>query len=280
MRYSRFKRLKITDRKRGKHRDILKKISSETTEKCRTGAILLVGGVGHDDLMVRQAQAHLRFDRCVSAWSHAAIILEWPEGASPKNVIGAEVALMPMNGEAQLPECNGVTLFTLDRYMDDKRYPNLGLCVLPMGSADKAGEPMKKCKKTIMDSATKPLALTDRFPLWEQIGAWKNFVHGNQRNPLKEQIPHPGASFCEAVYRSAGLDPSSSATDQHSCPEVLWSSLLYWYNSVDRRKETLRVYRHRQDNVGGPRLPEPCEDLKKDLQRLRRRKSTKRRKRA
>src|SRR5687767_11784622 len=81
----------------------------------RTGSLLLVGGSSPHDLAVRHAQSVLRWDRLPSYWSHAAIILDWPESASPQQVLGVEVALNPEVAGEQVPERNGATLFRLSR---------------------------------------------------------------------------------------------------------------------------------------------------------------------
>lgn len=267
MRYSESKRLDVKDIQRTGPAAAMKKAASETTADERCGALLLVGGTSHGDLAVREAQAPLRLDRRASLWSHAAIILDWRDGAAPGEAIGIEVSLAPGEPHHQLPERNGATFFRLERYLDAARYPNLALAILKDSESEKPGV-AKARRSKLVEAALHPEREHMRFPLFEWLGEWHSHIHGRAPNPLLHQTPHPGAAFCEAVYRTAGLDPASSATDLNTCPEVIWSSLLYWYGCMSPEQGRLCVYRRRGDPYGGRRHPGKPPPLRREFSRL------------
>ena len=210
-----------------RHDEFFERIAEQSSEADRVGGVLLVGGTTAADLAVRQAQSHLRFDRLPSDWSHAAIVLSWPDGARLDQVIGAEVALSPEDDAQQVPERNGVTLFRLARYRNHVRYPNLAF-----GTRRAAGA--EERKQTAVDAVLHPLRDRARYPLWEWLGAWKAFVHGSRDNPLVSHLAHPGAALCDYAYAAAGLDITPGAEAPDTSPETLWSTLLYWYPHLDR----------------------------------------------
>jgi hypothetical protein len=256
MRYSNHKKLPTVDLDAKSPREFFEDVMTSTKADEREGALLLVGGRRHSDLLVRQAQAPLRLDRLLSAWSHAAIILHWPDKATPSSVLGAEVTLNPESGHEQLPEHNGVTFFALDRYLESDKFPNLAIAILKNCEEEKDRKRIDAIRACIRKAALAPAVDQVRFPLFDWLGSWQAYAFGSAPNPLLNHIPHPGAAFCESVYRAAGLDPTSSATDLNTCPEVIWSSLLYWYGCLHSDKDGLRVFRHRTDSQGQQRYPE------------------------
>lgn len=230
MRYSDHPKFKIQDvhgeqrpPARGfRHDDFFEQIAAGSSAQDREGGVLLVGGTSAADLAVRQAQSSLRLDRQPSSWSHAAIILSWPDGARLDQVLGAEVALRPEEPDLQVPERNGVTLFRLSRYRNHVRFPNLAFGTLRAAGAERR-------KQAIVEAVLHPMRDRLRYPLFEWLGAWQAHVHGSRDNPLGSHLAHPGAALCDYAYASAGLDITPGADAPDTCPEMLWSTLLYWY---------------------------------------------------
>lgn len=221
--------------RRWRHQPLLEAVAGATKAADRRGGILFVGGVQASDLLVRSAQAPLRLDRTPSRWSHAAVILEWPDGARPDQILGIECSLDPQADEPQVPERNGVTLFRLSRYMNAQRHPNLGFATVRLGKVVKgkkdAGVVVSaETKERLVARALRPSDDRARFPLWQWLGAWQAFAHGSGDDPLARGAAHPGAAFCQYVYEGIGLDLTPGATTPDTCPETLWSTMLYWYD--------------------------------------------------
>lgn len=254
MRFSHSDRLPIKQFDKKSPKQFFEAVTKATKPEERAGTLLLVGGRRHSDLMVRQSQATLRLDRMLSPWSQAAVILDWPDTDNPHDVIGLEVSLTPASPLDHLPERNGVSIFRLAEYMDDDQFPNMAAAILHNTKA-KDLEHVQGKRDAIRNAALHPAEEQMRFPLFDWIGEWQNYVYGAQSNPLLRQIPHPGAAFCEQVFRSANLDPTASATNLNTCPEVIWSSLLYWYGCLHQDKGGLVVFSRRSDSHGQKRHP-------------------------
>lgn len=256
MRYSKNPKFAITDvhaeqrrPPRGlRHDEFFTSIAKDSSAADRVGGVLLVGGVSAEDLLVRQAQAHLRLDRLPSHWSHAAIILSWPDGARLDQVVGAEVALSPENPDQQVPERNGVTLFRLGQYRNHLRYPNLAF-----GTQRATGAGSRK--QQVVDAVLQPMQDRVRYPLWEWLGAWKAFAHGARDNPLVSHLAHPGAALCDYAYAAAGLDITPGADAPDTCPEMLWSTLLYWYPRLEQ-PDAARPDKEKAKAQRGAKVPE------------------------
>jgi hypothetical protein len=195
------------------------------------------------DRAVRVAQSELRFDREASLWSHAALILEWPDGAGPGDVVGAEVSLDPSDSREQLPERNGVTLFRLSRYLDRTRYPHLAFATFGVPAADEkastvtaaqATAAITELKSKIRDAALEPNRERLRYPFWDWIGPWSRWVFTphDGPSPLSQGIAHPGAAFCECAFEAARFDLTPGATAPSTCPEVLWATAIHWHDKI------------------------------------------------
>jgi hypothetical protein len=232
---------------RASHSGLLRDVAAATRPEERVGALVFVGGSHACDLPVKWAQVVLRLDRTPSLWSHVALVLDWPAGAAAEAITGIEVTLDPVEREVQVPDRNGATLFRLSRYLDAARYPSLaiGIVKLPEASkkpaADKTAMPGEEvppprdaaCRREdLKKAATDPIRSVQRFPLWDWLGHWERHVRAGGSNPLLEHVPHPAAAFCEYVYEAAGLDLTPGATAPTSCPELLWSTLLHWTESI------------------------------------------------
>ncbi|MEQ8763921.1 MAG: hypothetical protein RL885_08340 [Planctomycetota bacterium] len=275
IRYSHLPKNKVTHPKKTAT-DLFVKIKDDTKAIDRKAGILLIGGTSARDLVVRQAQSLLRFDRLPSYWSHAALILDWPDTAEPKDVIGAEVCLEPGDPTLQVPERNGVTFFRLDQYLDRDPFPNLAFGTLCLKEPKKQESKKKKGKSTdeahvkanrddldpevlkgkVVQAALNPCQDRMRFPLWEWLGQWQSFVHsaGNE-NPILQGIAHPGAAFCEYAYQAAGIDVTPGATAPNASPEHLWNAQIRWSQAWVSGGATVRVWAVTRKDVAPTRVP-------------------------
>jgi hypothetical protein len=228
-------------------RDFFAKIATETAPDDRRGAILLVGGSDFRSTAVRRAQAPLRFDLHTSYWSHAALLTEWPS-TDPATAKGVEATLDLVSGSQHQPGDNGVTLFTLARYLDDAAYPNL--CVALIAGAPPTSGPTDLpavdpgWRDAVIAAATQPNGGRPQFTFYNWIADWLRYVMlpYTTPNPLNEGIPHPGAAFIDYVTSVAGLDLTPGATSPSTAPEHLWATFLHWHAHVGERWGTLKVY--------------------------------------
>ncbi len=251
MRYSAAKRFEITKvRKEATADEFFAIIAKATSAEDRRGGVLLVGGVSPRDLAVRQAQAQLRLDRLPSYWSHAALVLDWRDGAKPDAVVGAEVTLDPPEPVKQVPERNGVTLFRLAHYVDRERYPNLAFGTI-------RNPKDKELKNKIQQAALEPNRDRLRYRLWDWLGAWASYTYapGATADPIATNVPLPGAAFCEYAYEAAGLDLTPGATAPNACPELLWTTLLYWYDRIGPQVGQVAAWSLVQDDESPTRNP-------------------------
>lgn len=218
------------------------------------GAILLVGARDTLALALRRAQGVLRFDQRPSKWSHAALIVRWQSdvGASA----GVEVTLDPLERERQVPERNGVTPFTLARYFDEQRYPNVALLSFELEAPERVPglestlqSPAER-RALVLETALTPVKDRERFPLWDMLGAWARhaYLPYTTPNPLLEGIPLPGAALCEYAYEAAGIDLTPGATANHNCPEVLYATAKHWADGVAQtQRARVRQYSLERD---------------------------------
>ncbi|MCU0867456.1 MAG: hypothetical protein MUC36_27040 [Planctomycetes bacterium] len=254
------------------HDELIAAVEAGTKPDDRRGGVLFLGSCQPAAMVSRLAQIPQRHDRSPGRWSHVALVLDWPTGARPDQIVGLECALDPADPDAAVPERNGVTPFHMGRYRDSRRYPNMAfgaLCSVPTGT--ESGEKKKKgrgkdkeqveaetkvvaaspsggplidasFKERLRNAALRPADDTSRYPLWEWLGVWKAFVHGVGENPLGRGIAHPGAAFVEYVYRSVGIDMSPGALSPSTSPEVLWATLLYWHQHLAAGSGRIQVW--------------------------------------
>ncbi|HKU36787.1 MAG TPA: hypothetical protein VJR89_01535 [Polyangiales bacterium] len=229
------------------------------------GSLLLVGGRDYRSLNVRNAQTGLRYDRRSSYWSHAAVLTKW-NAENPARSTGLEVALDPSDPIAQVPERNGVTAFQLRKYLDERLYPNLALIHIAL--KDMPGEENGKRivahsagarREAAVTAARNPCSQRETFRLWESLGTWLRYASAPELgpNPLQDNVPHPGASFCEYVYASAEVDLVPGASTSHTCPELIWASVRHWQNTIDTPGSTLHAHVLIRDEYGQPLDPLP-----------------------
>lgn len=212
------------------------------------GAILLVGARDPRAIVLRRAQAALRFDQRPSYWSHAALIVRWDE--DPARTKGVEITLDPRRAHEQVPERNGVTAFALQRYFDERRYPNVGLLVI--GFEDSEPEPgvertlptAAERRAAALAAALSPLRGRDRYPLWDLLGAWArhSYLPFTAPNPLLEGQPMPSAALCEYAYEAAGLDLTPGAAGHNNCPEMLYATAKHWAAGLSPMQAAVRRF--------------------------------------
>jgi hypothetical protein len=203
--------------------DVARRAVAEPKTEPLIGALVLVGGRKPAELIVRQAQSHLRIDQLASYWSHAAILVH--VSTDLVDAEGVEVALDPTADEPQVPERNGVTRFRLDQFLDDDRCPNFALATLRLGpGADSAAA------HRLATAADEPLRERSRFPFLDWLAAWRAHTTAPYRfpNPSLQDVPHPGAALCEYVLEAARIDITPGGEGQNSCPETIWATLVRW----------------------------------------------------
>lgn len=269
MRYSPFKATENqnAEASSASNRAFFEAVAHEAGFAALHGAVLLVGARDPRALALRRAQAALRFDQRPSYWSHAALIVRWDE--DPARTKGVEVTLDPRRAHEQVPERNGVTTFSLQRYLDERRYPNVGLLVI--GFEDAKPEPdaeLTDPERTVLTSAERtlptpaerraaaisaalsPLRGRDRYPLWDLLGAWARYSYlpFTTPNPLLEGMPMPSAALCEYAYEAAGLDLTPGAAGHNNCPEMLYATAKHWAAGLSPMQAEVRRFtlvRHR-----------------------------------
>ena len=260
MRYSTSKRLNPrSPAKSASGGGLFNRVAKDTTAEERRGGVLLVGGNGPRDLAIRNAQADLRLDQLPSYWSHAALILDWKDGARLHQVKGVEVSLDPADPHKQTPERNGVTMFTLDRYADRARYPNLafGTICRKIGKVSKSPRigTFESIKKAVVAAALDPNAQRTRYRLWDWLGVWAAHTYAPTRteNPTAAGIPVPGAALCEYAYEAAGIDITPGATAPNACPELIWNAMLWWHDKLGGDDRKMAVWSLVHKDVGPTR---------------------------
>jgi hypothetical protein len=229
-------------------------VGKSAGQRALHGAILLVGARDTLALALRRAQGVLRFDQRPSKWSHAALIVRWQGdvGASA----GVEVTLDPLERQRQVPERNGVTTFTLSRYFEEQRYPNVALLSFELeepervpgmeGTLPSAAER----RALVLETALTPVKERERFPLWDMLGTWARhaYLPFSTPNPLLEGVPLPCASLCEYAYEAAGIDLTPGTTGNHNCPEVLYATAKHWAEGVaSTQRACVRLYSLERD---------------------------------
>ena len=234
----------------GNHKRFLEDILERTDEVERSASLLLVGGSSARHQAVRRAQAVVRMDQLASYWSHAAVILDWKRDA--KRALGAEVTWEPVDPDQQVAERNAVTLFPVDRYLDAEKYPNLALATFSFVSRKGPNESKGKAvdyRQAICDAVLHPNRDRFRYRFLDWLRIWGGYTyqpHG-QPNPLLTEIPVPGAGLCEYAFEAAGIDLTPGATAPNACPEILWSTLLYWYKNIGTHVGKVKVFKVIQD---------------------------------
>ena len=278
MRYSADVRLEPTAFRAETNKGFFSGIQEATTADERRCGILLVGARDYKSILLRHAQACLRWDRRPSYWSHAALVLGWPDSGL-SSAHGVEVTLEPEDSWLQVPEWNGVTTFRLARYLDQHKYPNLcfaAVSFLPAKGAKHGGRKRRGLpaapdpKVSIEHAARQPNLDRLRYPFWDWLGVWSRYAHSPQAtpNPVVDSVPIPGAALCEYAFEAGALDLTPGATAPNATPEHFWSTLRFWSRRLDSRGATVRAWKIIGDPETKPHdmlknsLPEQCDLLR------------------
>jgi hypothetical protein len=247
MRYSKESKSKAVVLPTGKHEhhDFFTRAMQQSSAEASDIALILIGGCDHRSLALRRAQSVLRFDRRPSLWSHAAILFELdPTQAGDSR--GVEVTLDPFDPTTQVPERNAVTEFTLSRYYDARRYPNVAfvrVSFVASESVDQAKPRAKKAvraqpepdpKQRIIKKLSEPSSDPQRYPLWNSLGVWARYTYMPELvpNPLLDNVFMPCAALCEFGFEAAEIDLTPGASANNSCPELIWSTVTHWQQSL------------------------------------------------
>ena len=229
--------------------DFFASVQRSVSEGQLACAVLLVGGSDERALAVRRAQAVLRYDRLTSYWSHAGLLLGESSGA----LRGVEVTLDPGDFRAQSPSRNGATVFSIERYADATRYPNLAVFCFEFPRRSSARE-------TIASAAVDPNRERTRYPFWDQLATWARYAYAPDAtpNPLLEGVALPAAAYCEYAFGTANIDLTPGATGNHACPEVLWATMKRWGGALDAM-QSIKVHGFTivRDQSGTPAKPLP-----------------------
>lgn len=233
------------------------------------GSIVLIGGRSSRSLAIRRAQAQLRFDRRPSRWSHAALIVRFDD--KPGESVGLEATLDPEDCTKQVPERNGVTPFSLSRYFDEQKYPNIALIVVGFearsaGKGESSVPAPSERRRAALAAALQPNRNRERYPFWDGLAVWSRYAtspHCNP-NPLLEGVPLPSAALCEYAYEAAGLDLTPGATGNNNCPEVLYATAKHWAQGLGQSQAAaVRMFSLARDEH---EIPEPV--LSEDIDEL------------
>lgn len=243
MRYSCDQKCVVTSAKN--YKQFFEAIFEQTQPDERASGLLLVGGSSSRHEAVRRAQAALRIDHLASYWSHSAVILEWVQDS--RLAIGAEVTWEPYSRHLQVAERNAVTLFPLSRYLNKDHYPNLAFASFSFAES-KAKKADKSeavdYKRAIREAALSPNQDRFRYRFLDWLRIWGGYTyqpHG-QPNPLLTEVPVPGAGLCEYAFEAAGIDLTPGATAPNACPEILWSTILYWYKHIGQHVDKVQIF--------------------------------------
>jgi hypothetical protein len=232
-------------------KDFLAEIGKTTSPEERAGSILLVGGSDFRSIAIRRAQAALRFDMRASYWSHAAILTEWPSD-DPAQIKGIEATLDPASGERHEPGRNGVTAFTLARYLDEAAYPNLCVAV-PVSASGTSTD----WRAELLRAVANPNAGRPQYAFYAWLAEWLRYtmLPTTTPNPILGQVPLPGAALVDFAFASARINLLASATTPNAAPEHLWSTLTHWTDALASRV-SLKIYRRVRDVAAGDPKPE------------------------
>jgi hypothetical protein len=130
----------------------------------------------------------------------------------------------------QLPERNGVVAGALGGYLDAARFPNVALAVLRAQTGHEAA--VVDARKKILEAAENPNRDRVRYRLWDWFGPWFAYAHaaGTAPSPLTANVPLPSAAFVDYAYGAARIDLTPGATDANACPELVWQTLMHFYD--------------------------------------------------
>jgi hypothetical protein len=193
-------------------------VATAVKDQPKSGAIVLIGGVGITDFRLRVAQAQVRQDLLPSFWSHVLLLNQEEQG----DWHTWEVSLTPPAGFGEPPKTNGVQFGRLSRYDDPTSYPNIACFHIPFAglTADALTAAVRtfSLQRSLIDI---PSLMVD----------WLGYAWGvlDKPNPLLAGAGIPGAVFVEAIYGALGVDLTPGLSSRSSCPEAIWQSAKWWH---------------------------------------------------
>lgn len=188
--------------------------------------LLLLGGDNPIDFRLREAQSHARSDFTPSHWSHVVMIGKWNRSIAKTKLY--EISLQPTNGFEDPVSRNGLQISTLDKYGDDKKYPNIALLYFKLD--------FKKVEKTLKTFQYQRVALD----ALELIIVWLSYVWGVGKtgNPLLEGMGLPSAAMIESVINATGFELTPGLSSSSSCPEAIWQTAKWWHDYYINKGES------------------------------------------
>lgn len=203
------------------------------------GGYLSIGFVGQRDLpgvMLRRAQAILRWDLRPSLWSHTFLVTSPLVEGRLEELRLSEVAIHSRSGAFPDPANNAVVSGRLGSYDRPQLDANVGLVAVRMSEEDRP----KVAARAKGDFNRERL----RYDLWETLGTWQSYFWsaGNVPNPLREGVPMFSSAFIEYCFEAILLDLSPGASERNSAPEHLWNSAVWWHEGFSALNHEMAGY--------------------------------------
>ena len=210
------------------------------------GVIGLIGRRDRAGILLRHAQAALRWDERPSRWSHA-FLMAAPAQAD-RELLGTpiwEVTLQPQDTADPGPERNGVQEGRLGDFDDPVVNANVALLVVTMTDQE---------AQRVLERAREPNIDRVRYDLWKSLGRWQAYLWATQDriNPLEHGFPMFCSSYVEMAYEAIQLDLTPGASEHNSAPEHLWNAALWWHGAYRELGHPISGYAVVRD---GPAVP-------------------------
>jgi len=175
------------------------------------GAVGLVGGSALIDKGIKKAQKKITKNKQQSAFSHAFIIGEkridgkWWVIESDLEIHTKQVRL-------------GVQENRLDKYYDDKMFPNLAILDFKL--------PVKACK-AILTEGLDLVAARSKYSLREIFGVLLSFTKEERKNEnvFSQKNSFICSSLVQHCYNKAGICFDSEVSLKHITPEDIFNTL-------------------------------------------------------
>ena len=217
---------KFLESKRKPGENNIQWLQRNVTRNNQGALLVMLGGTGQSDFRLRIAQSHARDDMSPSHWSH--VLLLGSQAKKLESSVIQEISLEPAKGFGYPVSANAVQEGTIERYGDQKKYPNVALLSIPAKPADieVALQRFKK-QRNALDAC-------------ELVVLWLAFAWGVGRtgNPLLDGNGIPSAAMVEVVVSASGFELTPGLSSRSSCPEAIWQSARWWhkYHTAEKRK--------------------------------------------
>lgn len=179
--------------------------------------VVLLGGKDQLAFRLRLAQAHFRRDMLPSYWSDC-LLAEVRAGTIGK--VHHVPLLQP--GKSFAPSRNGVVESPISTFSSSDEWPNIAVLAFRV--------PQRK----VVDYLDKFRENRDALDSLAHVVRWLGFAWGanGASNPVHEGIGLPSACMVSVACAAAELDIAPGMAVKAVCPEVIWSSSIYWYDHV------------------------------------------------